>query len=277
MKSAIIVLFFLVSSVTSFKPPTLESPSLVTITVAQACDEFHGDYNCTCQQSIINPCCPWWQPWKCPPAAKARVKAAAAQGSDYLSNAKGFLGAAEVSTCGAGILAGITGNLGAAMAMGVPCIGSMAGSFAAGQFKDLFDQVNRDPWDNLWWQDYEGMGLPSLESVGIVGGYSGWWWTDRLIDDALWGVYYADFIYVTANRLSTCYQLGYLDICARQKYRADWGFAQLGYVTRDVAVNLRAITDAVEAEVGGGDLVSVLDDVSDVTDWVGWEFQNNGS
>ena len=61
MKSAICFVF------SSFighvlKPPTLESPSLVTITVAQSVRRISRDYNCTCQQSIINPCCPWWQP-----------------------------------------------------------------------------------------------------------------------------------------------------------------------------------------------------------------------
>ena len=44
---------------------------LVSSSEAQACDEFHGDNNCTCEQSIFNPCCPPWEPWKCPAGGPA--------------------------------------------------------------------------------------------------------------------------------------------------------------------------------------------------------------
>jgi hypothetical protein len=65
MKNAIIVLFFLVSSVTSFKPPSFESPSVVKITAAEAfCDEFRR-IPCSDCRKVFSTVLPWWIPDRC--------------------------------------------------------------------------------------------------------------------------------------------------------------------------------------------------------------------
>lgn len=215
-----------------------------------------------------DPCCKWWEPSTCPAPLKQRAKDAAHDGANYLGQAKGFFGAFSLATCGAAALGA------PALAMGPACVGGMAGGFASDMFKDVFDQASRDPWDDLWWQDYEGGAWPSAESLGV--GYTGYYWVDNLIGDVQAALYFSDFTYVTANRLNTCYQVlgldGPLDTCARQKARVDWGFYMLGWYTRDSVGNLRAIADDLEQGGGDGNLISVLRDVANVNDWVGSEF-----
>jgi hypothetical protein len=66
MKIAIAVLLLVALAIPA--EPTI-APLILndqSISTAAACDEFHGDFNCTCEQSIFDPCCPWWEPWKCP-------------------------------------------------------------------------------------------------------------------------------------------------------------------------------------------------------------------
>jgi len=253
---------------------TIPIPPFSVVSIAQACDEFHGDFNCTCAQSIFNPCCPWWEPSRCPPALRQRAKDAAQAGSNYLSEASGGLGAFELATCGTTIVAAATANLAAAAAFGVPCLGGMSGRYAADRFKAIFDRAVTDPPDYNYWSDYEGGSWPTLADIG-VDGYTGWWWVDNLIGDVQGAEFYSDFAYVSNNRLTTCQgDLGNdAAPCVRQRQLADWGFYMVGWYSRDVAANLRVIKGDLEQMGADGNLTALLGDVANVTDWVGWELQ----
>ena len=189
MKVAIIVLFCLVSSVITFKPISFESPSPITISVASACDEFHGDFNCTCTQSVFNPCCPWWEPEKCPPPVSQQKKDVAKQKADWFDSA-------------AYNLAVITG----ALAFGLPesAIALGVSASTAGIAKQMAEdqkQIVKDPFDPAYYEIYDPA-WPSAEDLGLSYSDNGHlnnmvWYTQAMAQ-------MADMIYVTGNRVTSC-------------------------------------------------------------------------
>lgn len=213
-KRILFAVIFLIFSVLSFKPVTFESPSPVVVNIAAAyCDEFHGIPCTDCRESVFNPCCPWWQPEKCPDPIKKAKKDAARGLQFYYAGNVAFLTSLGI---GAGVVAGPIGAAG-------PGIAAAVATYKAWSW----GTVVSDPPDDQYQIPYDGRSWPSIEELGL-------WYTDYdSLNNLVWVaqaiVFYADFVYVSANRVTSCQQAG--DGCAEwQQQRVDWGLNQMGNV-----------------------------------------------
>jgi hypothetical protein len=139
--------------------------------------------------------------------------------------------------------------------VGAACVAGVSGlvcKTAAGivVFLDHAEQQQRkfaaDPWDPHFNEPYEGI-WPSFESLGIYQ----WYPTQSEFMNAVAGniqrlVSLGDFIYVTANRVSSCQMAGNWDCAEWQQYRLDWGLVQFGMSLNDAAENLWGIAWVLE-------------------------------
>jgi hypothetical protein len=251
---------FLFTSVISFKPMSFESPSPVTITTAQACDEFHGDNNCTCQQSIFSPCCPWWEPSKCPPPIKQAIKEAAYRASDWLYDAGFVLGSIATPTC-----------IGAAVGGGLACAASLPTSALAFALSRSADKIVRDPFDPDYYQVYDAP-WPSIDSfdpplIYTDNGYlNNMLWYAQAIEQM------ADMAYVSANRVTTCQSIG--DGCAQwQQDYVNYALWMMGAYFQGYSDEATALAQEVAND---GDCCGVASEINDMA-WMAadtaWRFQ----
>jgi len=129
-------------------------------------------------------------------------------------------------------------------------------------------KINTDPWDDYYYVPYEGY-WPSLESIGF---------TEAIDDRYQAGLAYnaqeivslGDFIYVSANRASSCDMAG-ADCGGWQADRAAWGVRELGYRLDDAASNLWVIAWEMEQIGAATDIVSSLRDLASISSWAGSE------
>lgn len=227
----------------------------VSISSASACDEYHGDFNCTCTQSVFNPCCPWWEPEKCPPAVKQKQKDAARRLQFYYMGNVAFLSSLAI---GAGVVAGPIGAAG-------PGIAAAVASYKAWSW----GTVVSDPWDERYQEAYGGMEWPSPDMFGL------WYTNYESLNNLVWVtqalVYYADFVYVSANRTTSCQLVG--NGCADwQRDRVNWGLSQMGNVLAISRDNHeQAAWDA--SNEGNPDLARKLWEIAEWDNWGAGEFQ----
>jgi hypothetical protein len=139
--------------------------------------------------------------------------------------------------------------------VGAACVAGISGlvcKTAAGivLFLDRAEQHQRrfaqDPWDPEYNQPYDGV-WPSLESLGIYE----WYPTESEFMDNLAGniqriEFLGDFIYVTANRVSSCQMAEDWDCAEWQQWRLDWGLGQFGIELNDAAGNFWGIAWLLE-------------------------------
>jgi hypothetical protein len=137
--------------------------------------------------------------------------------------------------------------------VGAACVAGISGlvcKTAAGivTFLDVAEAQQRkfaqDPWDPLFNEPYAGI-WPSLESLGIY-----WYPTQSEFMNALAGniqrlFSLGDFVYVTANRVSSCQMAG-SDCAEWQQDRLDWGLQQFGATLNDAGGNLWGIAWVLE-------------------------------
>lgn len=263
VKPSLILLFCLVVSL--FVEPTI-TPILFndpSLSLAQACDEFHGDANCKCNESIFNPCCPWWEPEKCA-AFKKRKKDVAQYVEDY-ARRRG------VDFLAIGLALKFVPGPSAAVGQ---AIGSAALVLAVVSEKAA--EVRKDPFTNDYLEPYPGGDWPNADSLGLT--YTGWWWNDYPIGVAQGIAYYTDFITHEADRYTSCRQVG-PDACPdwyaqMHKDRVNWGLYMYGWYHGALAEYWWNLGAWAEQE-GFSDEANVVREVAQVTGWVEQEFEND--
>ena len=272
MKKFIMVLAFMFASVASLKSVSFESPSPVTVTIAAAyCDEFHGIPCADCRESIFNPCCPWWEPWRCA-ATKQRKKDVAAYVEDYTKRRVVDMAAISVA------LSYVPGG-GTALKQ---LIGPVTLTLAV--YGEKASAVRKDPfrWDFL--EFYDGDWLKAWNDIAATGlSYNGWWWNDELVGNAVGLSYYADYITNEADRFTSCKQMG-LDCpdwyAQRHKENVAWGFYMYGYYHGALGDHMWNTAALVEQE-GLDDpgllsyAIAVLRDIAMATDFAEKEYEND--
>jgi hypothetical protein len=130
--------------------------------------------------------------------------------------------------------------------------------------------VVSDPWDDAFEQPYDGGHWYSAEELGL-------WYTDyESLNNLVWVaqalVYYADFVYVSANRATSC-QMASVGCDSWQIDRAQWGLRQMGYVLA-VSAYWHQIA-AYEADYEGANpwLAVKFREIAEWDDWGAGEFQ----
>lgn len=214
-----------------------------------------------------DPCCKWWEPSSCPAPLKQRAKDASGMAVRYLGNADAFLKTVSFASCSSMVFGATI------LAMGPACVTSGAGDLVASIGGFVADQIQRDPYTDQWPYDYEGGDWPSLAEVGVES-WTGYWWADKIIDNAQAMIFYLDFVQESIDRVNSCYNdmglNGPLDQCFHQLERVNWGNSQLGSRMRDSADALRMILadhqDGVDIN-----MISIINDVINVVDYFGWE------
>jgi hypothetical protein len=247
-----------------------ESPLLeVSISSAIACDEFHGDNNCTCQESVFNPCCPWWKDkseWdaSCFPDGKVPPKPAIRQAKKDAARKLQFYYAGNVAFLtslgiGAGVVAGPIGAAG-------PGIGAAVATYKAWSW----GTVVSDPWDENFQQPYDGGAWPSPEELGL------WYTNYDSLNNLVWTaqtlVFYADFVYVSANRATSCEMAG-VDCFGWQVDRVNWGLSQMGNVLAISRDNHEWAAWQAEYEGADPELARKLREIAEWDNWGAGEFQ----
>jgi hypothetical protein len=161
--------------------------------------------------------------------------------------------------------------------IGAACVAGISGlvcKTAAGivLFLDKAEQQQRkfaaDPWDAQYNEPYDGV-WPSMESLGIYD----WYPTEsefmnNLATNIQRLVFLGDFIYVTANRVSSCEMAGNWDCAQWQQWRLDWGLSQFGVWLNDAAENLWGIAWVLEYHYGADpDLVAKIRELAASEQW----------
>jgi hypothetical protein len=160
--------------------------------------------------------------------------------------------------------------------IGAACVAGISGlvcKTAAGivLFLDRAEQHQRrfaqDPWDPEYNQPYEGV-WPSLESLGIYE----WYPTESEFMDNLAGniqriEFLGDFVYVTANRVSSCQMAGDWDCAEWQQWRLDWGLGQFGIELNAAAENLWGIAWVLEYNGVDPALVAQIRELASIEQW----------
>jgi hypothetical protein len=267
MKRILLLMVFMFGA-SLFDVPVFNVVTVVTPAIAQSCDEFHGIPCADCRFSIFNPCCPWWEPWRCA-ATKQRKKDVAAYVEDYVK--RRVVDMAAISTA----LAFVPGGGTALKQLTGPV------TLALAVYGERSSAVRKDPfrWDFL--EFYQGGDWPSADSVGMQ--YTGWWWNDQLVELAQGVSYYTDYITNEADRFTSCKQMGlecpdwYAD---RHKENVAWGFYMFGYYHGALGDHLWNTAALVEQE-GLDDpalldyAVSVLRDAASAFDYAESEYEND--
>lgn len=178
-------------------------------------------------EAVPNPCCggidtgpcTWWTPEGCaaptpPPVVPDAKKQLAKAKRDYYDSAAYGFNLIMGGTC-----------------PWLPYTKWVCGSATfmwanALQFSKDQQKIVTDPWDPDYWQPYDAP-WPSAESLGL-------WYTDSgTLNNLLWYsqaiAQAADFIYVSANRASSCAMANEQDCFDWQSQRVNDGLWWLGY------------------------------------------------
>jgi hypothetical protein len=234
-----IIAFILSSAVPAIEFGGLSMPSLVG--VANACDEFHGDNNCTCQQSIFNPCCPWWKDksqWDASCFAKPALtqdekdqlwKDAAKMGQGARLFA---LIAATFRGFGPDPVAQLIVKAAAAGALGA----QWAQVYLEAQAADP-DDYDKSDYDAPWWTA-EQLGFELCDGEGAFPDYcNAFIWNVPRIQRNGEGAY------VSLNRSSGCVTTGDRDCAQHQADVAKWYMREMGDAMRDAGWYLSVLRD----------------------------------
>jgi hypothetical protein len=76
-----------------------------------------------------------------------------------------------------------------------------------------------------------------------------------------------DFVYVTANRVSSCQMAGDWDCAEWQQWRLDWGLSQFGIELNDAAGNLWGIAWVLEYNGVDPALVAQIRELASTEQW----------
>lgn len=228
------------------------------MSIASACDEFHGDANCQCWESVFNPCCPWWEPEKCPPPINQHKKAVAKAAGDYFTNAETFFIVFGIPTCAAALI--------------VPCATAGALAFYANRLAGEQYRIANDPRFMFVIgpdPDYRSPAVLSIPSAEIA--YTGNPYVDNLIYGTTVIAGYGALIETSANRVSLCDNAGE-DCGDMHQAMVDEGFRQFGAWFYEGAINLNGVAWELENQGADGDLVWMLRDMARVSAWAGQEY-----
>lgn len=159
-------------------------------------------------------CCRWFKPELCEPNVIDKAKKDAARRLQfYYAGNVAFL--SSIGVIG-GLVAGPIGAAG-------PAIGASVATYKAWSW----GTVVSDPWDENFQQPYYGGYWYSAEELGL------WYTNYASLNNLVWVaqaiIFYTDFVYVSANRATSC-QMAMADCFEWQKQRADWGLNQMAYV-----------------------------------------------
>lgn len=246
-----ILVALMILLVMSVSPAPVELPPLLAVSIANACDEFHGDNNCTCQQSIFNPCCPWWEPSKCPPPIKKAIKDAAERASNWLFDAGFVLAAIAAPTC-----------VGAAVGGGLACAASLPTSGFAFAMSRSADKIVRDPFDPDYYQVYDAP-WPSIDSFDPPLIYTDNGHMNNMLWYAQAVAQMADMAYVSGNRVTSCQSIG--DGCAQ------WQQDYVNYALWMMGAYLQGFSDEAAALAqdiaNDGDCCGVATQINNVA-WI---------
>ncbi len=260
MKTIIFFILSLAFAGLSFKPITFESPSPVRISIAQACNEFQGDDDCSCQQSIFNPCCPWWEPSKCPPPIKQAIKEAANRASDWLFDAGYVLAAIATPTC-----------VGAAVGGGLACAASLPTSGFAFAMSRSADKIVKDPFDPAYrevyyppWPEVDSFDPPLIPTDN--GHMENMRWYVQAIEMM------ADMAYVSANRVTSCQSVG--DDCKwwQQDY-VNYALWMMGAYLQGFSDEAAALAQEIANDGDCCGMASTINDMAWVTADAAWRMQ----
>jgi hypothetical protein len=254
MKRILLVMVFLIGGLFNVTVGAIhESPVIeVSISSAQACDEFHGDNNCTCQQSVFNPCCPWWQPWKCPSPVPQNKKDVAQAKADWFDSASYSL-------------AVITGALAFGLPESIIAMG-VAGSTAAIAKQLAEDQrkIIRNIQDADYWQAYDPP-WQSAESLGLS--YTENYWVNQMVGDTQGVAQMADMISVESAKALACDMNG-ADCGGWHRDRVNWALWYLGWYINDLGDNAWNAATYFD-----GDLAYQLQAMAWEANDAGWRYQ----
>ena len=164
-----------------------------------------------------------------PPVVSDQKKATARAAADALRNSR------DLFTF-IGLLAAAVGQVPDTIVAGA--LATIAGRMAEGQ-----DKVAADPWDPDYASPYDGGSWP-----GPVADWGDDPYLNNMIGTTRAIEFYADFIYVSANRASSCMMAG-ADCAGWQINSVNYGLWYLGWYLNDAASNLWVV--AWEAEQRG--------------------------
>jgi hypothetical protein len=184
-----------------------------SMSAAVACDEFHGDYNCTCQESIFNPCCPWWKDkseWDAScfpndPKPQPIVHRGVSQADKdrYTQDAEKFKTGAKYFAA----MAATAALFGKDEVQEVIFKLSTTAAVLATWAQYYFEGLAKDPPVENWWEAYDAP-VPSAEELGLeyyysadstAGAYYNW-----LVDLTRMVYRNGDGAYESLNRSGTC-------------------------------------------------------------------------
>lgn len=159
-----------------------------------------------------------WHPPPCgtptpPKPVSDAQKAAARKLEFYYAGNVAFLTSLGI---GAAVVAGPIGGAG-------PGIGAAVATYKAWSW----GTVVSDPWDENFQQPYDGGHWYSADELGL-------WYTDyESLNNLVWVaqalLFYSDFVYVSANRATSCQMAG-VDCDGWQIDRVQWGLRQMASV-----------------------------------------------
>ncbi len=231
-----IIAFILSSTVPAIEFGGLSIPSLVGI--ANACDEFHGDFNCTCQQSIFNPCCPWWLPLKCAPISpemKDRAKL-----WSFGLNAGALYVEPVIVLYGLGC-AGQGDYVSCATTLVL-----MAAKKSLEIGKHWADKFVQDPFDENYGQPYESQFYDPV-SLGApdCGGQD---FCEYFNAHTSYTYGFWEAAYVSANRAASCAQVGNEDCFSWQKARMLYFIWAAGVHTGYIGDGLSSLANSLNSQ-----------------------------
>lgn len=216
-----------------------------------------------CGEDWYTPCCPWWEPEKCPPPIKAKIRDGARAASRYYGEAFNFFSLAAIPICA---------STAAAFPMIVPCVGVGGGGAYAAIMKGIYDNI-ADAASRYaigtppYWEPYE-LWIPTAADLGIE--YTGDANTDNMIYalTVSWG--YMLFIVESSDRTRYCYYDEAANCAGWQQARVDEGLRVLGEWIRYGADDLDGM--AYDITQTGVDLqgIPVVQVTNDEATWARW-------
>jgi hypothetical protein len=202
-----------------------------------------------------------WHPPPCgtptpPKAVSDAQKAAARKLQFYYAGNVAFLTSLGI---GGAVVAGPIGGAG-------PGIGAAVATYKAWSW----GTVVSDPWDENFQQPYDGGYWYSPEELGL------WYTNYDSLNNLVWVaqalIYYADFVYVSANRATSCQMAG-VGCDSWQIDRAQWGLRQMGNVLAISRDNHEWAAWQAEYEGAYPELVRKFREIAEWDNWGAGEFQ----
>ena len=178
----------------------------------------------------------------------------AGNNASYFNNAKIVFEVFIIPTCAAGL----------------PCLTSTAMTFYSDHLARELEKITIYRWDPNFLDPYNGMPWPSAESLGLS--YTSDYYLNNLVGDIQGVIQMADFVYVEANRASSC-DMANVDCGGWHRERVDYGLWMLGWYMNDASGNLWGVAWELEQQGADGNLVAKVREMAQVSSDSGWEYQ----